>query len=439
MNYKSINVAYDITILGNCFSHTDPKTGIYRMTEELMLELVQHSDVELTLIGLCGDNPVTNSISCYLYYEKHTKFECKFAKSFESRLGIEWLYQNVFKTYFSKDFQKKPKLALQSIYLRSFLKLVQYSNLIGYDVSQIIKPENYSIFHSPYFKLPSEEITGSLPRLLTVHDLIPITAKQFVDSSLTNYFKHILNSINYHKDWITCNSEYTKQEFCDYTKISPERVFVTYLAASNQFFPIPDLNYINNTRTYYKIPEENYFLCLASQLEPRKNILHLINCFVRLISEQPTLDVNLVLIGTKRYAYNELNIINKNCARFTNRIIFTGYVSDDNLSALYSGAISFIFPSLYEGFGLPILEAMQCGVPVIASNTTSIPEVAGDAAILVDPKDEDALCQAMFNILNDATLRTKLSQRGLERARQFSWSRCAAETVEVYKKVVDNS
>jgi glycosyltransferase involved in cell wall biosynthesis len=118
--------------------------------------------------------------------------------------------------------------------------------------------------------------------------------------------------------------------------------------------------------------------------------------------------------------------------------MFTGYVPDEDLSALYSGARAFVFPSLYEGFGLPLLEAMQCEVPVIASNTTSIPEVVGDAGILVDPKDVDALCQALLDLLTDNSLSQELKRKGLERAKLFSWDKSAADTVEVYKRIISN-
>ena len=139
---------------------------------------------------------------------------------------------------------------------------------------------------------------------------------------------------------------------------------------------------------------------------------------------------------TTRYKRPDIEQTLQKIAQYKDRIIITGYVPDEDLSAIYSGATAFVFPSLYEGFGLPILEAMQCGTPVISSNSTSLPEVVGDAGILVDPKDQDQLCQAMLDILNDDTLRETLKQKGLERAKQFSWEKCANETVEIYKKII---
>ncbi|HTP65773.1 MAG TPA: glycosyltransferase family 1 protein, partial [Geobacteraceae bacterium] len=115
------------------------------------------------------------------------------------------------------------------------------------------------------------------------------------------------------------------------------------------------------------------------------------------------------------------------------RVIVTGYVADEDLAALYSGAIAFVYPSLYEGFGLPPLEAMQCGVPVITSNTSSLPEVVGDSGILVDPRDADALCAAMLSLYKDSDRREMLAQSALQRAAEFSWKRCVDETVRAYK------
>jgi glycosyltransferase involved in cell wall biosynthesis len=434
-----MKIAYDITILGNYFSYPDSKTGIYRVTEELMSEIIKIEGIDLSMISLCGEAPLLNSISCNLYSQEYiASHDCNFVHSFQSKLGIDWFYKLILGKYFSREFQKLPKFSLRSIPLRSVLKLLDVTQFTRYDSYQVFDYKSYDLFHSSYFKLPPEDLTGGIPRLLMVHDLIPVKASEFVGSNLTPYFNEILKSINYNKDWIVCNSEFTRQEFCEYTRMSPERTFVTPLAADSHFQPVHELNCIAEARHRYKVPEGDYFLCLASQLEPRKNLSHLIRCFMRLITENPTIDINLVLIGTNRYKRTELDSISQDILQFQNRVIFTGYVQDEDLSILYSDATAFIFPSLYEGFGLPILEAMQCGTPVITSNSTSLPEVAGDAAILIDSKDEDALCQAMLNLLSDADLREQLSQKGLEQAEQFSWAKCAAETVEIYEKIISS-
>jgi glycosyltransferase involved in cell wall biosynthesis len=163
----------------------------------------------------------------------------------------------------------------------------------------------------------------------------------------------------------------------------------------------------------------------------------LIQNFIKLITEQPNLDINLAIIGSLSYKSPEIITLMEEIKAYKNRIVFTGFVPDQDLCVLYSGAKAFIFPSLGEGFGIPVLEAMQCGTPVITSNVTSLPEIAGDAAILINPRDGDELCQAMLNFLTDEDLRDRLKQKGIERAKQFSWSKCARETVEIYQKMVN--
>jgi len=434
----SRKILYDITILGNNFSQIDPKTGIYRVTEELLLQLLKKDNLEITLTSLCSPDPALSSINCPLYLKDCLAASLPYEETFRSYLGLNWLYRLLFRTYFSRDFQKLPKYSLKSISVRGMLKLVEMTKLNIYDRYQSCDSEKYDILHSTYYKLPPREITKNLPRLLMIYDLIPIKSPNFVSEKLKHYFDGILKSIDYNTDWIVCSSEYTRQEFCEYSGMNPQRTFVTYLAADKHFYPITDPEVIQKINKRYNIPNKDYFLCLASQLHPRKNIPFLMNSFISLIREYPHLDINLVLVGTTRHRRVEIEYALRNIAEYKDRIIITGYVPDEELRAIYSGATAFIFPSLYEGFGLPILEAMQCAIPVVSSNATSLPEVVGDAGILFDPKDQDQLCQAMLNILNHETLRKELIEKGLERSKLFSWEKCANETVEIYEKIIDS-
>lgn len=435
-----IKVAYDITLLGDSwyyFKYSEGKSGISRVVEEVMYELIKNN-VNLTVMGLCNEEPLISSLHCLLYTKNTTNStNYNFTNSFKSRLKLttfyKYFYNKFGKVYFSERFQRTPKLSLESIVLRGTLKLVH--QIYKFDTYKFINCKNFDVFHSPYLKLPTEELTGDLPRVLTVYDLIPVIAPQFVFPADTAKFQLILNSINTKRDWVICISEYTKQKFCEYTGMSCERVFVAPLAAASHFHPVNDPERIAASRQRYLIPDGDYFLSVAT-FQPRKNIAHLISCFFHLLSENPTLDVNLVLVGSKGWMSDEVFTAASSSSKFHSKIIFTGYISDEELSPIYSGAKAFIYPSLYEGFGLPPLEAMQCGIPVITSNTTSIPEVVGGAGIMVDPKDSDALCQAMLNLLNNTALCQELRQKGLERAKSFSWVKCAADTVEVYKKAI---
>lgn len=435
----NIKIAYDITFLGKFFSCSDNKVGVYRLTEELLLELLKNKDLDISLTSLCTDTPAFSSVNCQLYYKQFSQRDsCKFINSFESNFYLNWFYKLCLSTYYSKNFQNLPRYSWQSILVRGFFKILKLTSLMDYDNQQIFDSSKYDLIHSTYYKLPPKSLTLNIPRLITIYDLIPIKKPEFVTPPLTLYTQEILKSINPETDWVVCISEYTRQEFCEYTGMHHDRTFVTYLAADQNFYPITNIEVIRNTNQKYKIPNIPYFLCLASHLDPRKNIPHLINTFVDLISENPSLEINLVLIGTTRYKRPDIEKTLQQISQYKSRIILTGYVADQDLSAIYSGATAFVFPSLYEGFGLPILEAMQCGTPVISSNVTSLPEVVGDSGILVDPQSQTQLKQAMLDILTNAFLQESLRQKSILRAKQFSWKKCANETIEIYKKIIEN-
>ena len=160
-------------------------------------------------------------------------------------------------------------------------------------------------------------------------------------------------------------------------------------------------------------------------------------CFREILKEPGCDDLFFVLVGTHGWKVKEIIEEIKDDPLLHNRVIFTGFVPDHYLSALYSGAEAFLYLSLYEGFGLPPLEAMQCGLPVIASNTSSLPEVVGDAGILVDPLGQEQVCQAMLTLLEDRELRNEYVRKGLDRAAGFSWRRCAEQTAAGYQKAWD--
>jgi glycosyltransferase involved in cell wall biosynthesis len=214
--------------------------------------------------------------------------------------------------------------------------------------------------------------------------------------------------------------------------MSPDRVFVTPLAAADHFRPVTDPASIDVVRKKYGIPDGDYFLSLGA-LQPRKNFTRVISSFLQLVRQQPTADVNLVIVGEKAWKYEELLSSVTNLGELDDRLIFTGFIDDDDLSAVYSGAKAFIFVSLYEGFGLPVLEAMQCGTPVIASNVTAVPEVVGDAGLLVDPGDTDELSSAMLLLLQDEQRALELKRRGLRRSSEFSWFACGERTMSAYR------
>jgi len=298
---------------------------------------------------------------------------------------------------------------------------------------RVFDHKKFHVFHCPHLKLPPKDLTGDLPRVLTVYDLIPLTRPDFASPNQSLVCQALLDGIDIERDWVICISDFTRMEFCERSGMSPERVTVTPLAADHSFYPITNPDVIAATRLRYHIPAGDYFLCLAAP-QPRKNLTRLIRSFFHLLDEQHLSHTYLVLAGSREqgWMYDEIFAAAESSAEHRSRLIFTGYVAEEDLASLYSGAMAFVFPSLYEGFGLPALEAMACGTPVITSNTTSLPEVVANAALTVDPTDDDELCEAMSTILSDHSLREELTRRGLARAAAFSWKKCAEQTSQVY-------
>jgi glycosyltransferase involved in cell wall biosynthesis len=229
-------------------------------------------------------------------------------------------------------------------------------------------------------------------------------------------------------------SEFSRQDIIATYSIAPDRVSVTPAAAASHFKPIEDETELRRIREAYGI-ERDYILSVSS-IQPRKNLIRLIEAYSCLRGLRPEGKLpQLVLVGKRGWLDNEtFRAAQRHSAN--NDIAFTGYVAEKDLPALYSGATCFVYPSFFEGFGLPVLEAMQCGAPVIAGNRTSIPEVVGKAGLLFDPFDTNSLVQALTRVLDDSEYRAVLRMQGLERARQFDWKRTARMTLQTYQKAV---
>jgi glycosyltransferase involved in cell wall biosynthesis len=221
-------------------------------------------------------------------------------------------------------------------------------------------------------------------------------------------------------------SQFSKGRIAEICRVSPDKIHVVHNGVDPRFHPASDEE-IAAARAKFKLPER-YVLSVGS-LEPRKNLTRLLEAWRQVVSVQSTssqVHPKLVVAGATAAVFATAKL-----AAPAESVILTGYVPDELLPALYSGAAAFVYPSLYEGFGLTVLEAMACGTPVICSSTTSLPEVAGDAAVLVDPSDVAAISQAIQNLLSDEHLRSSLRSRGLARAQQFTWDRAAAETWQI--------
>lgn len=228
-------------------------------------------------------------------------------------------------------------------------------------------------------------------------------------------------------------SEHTRRDIIETYGIQPERVTAIPLAAPDHFGPITDNRELQRVRHTYGI-DGDYILSVGS-IQPRKNLARLIRAYASLRRNCSADKLpKLVLVGKCAWLYDEtLRALDETNVKDT--VVLTGYVPESDLPALYSGALCFVYPSFFEGFGLPPLEAMKCGAAVIVGNRTSLPEVVGDAALAVDPFDVEAIAGAMHKLVNDPALRKELSVKGQQRASEFNWRETASKTLTVYKEV----
>ncbi|MEJ5197831.1 MAG: glycosyltransferase family 1 protein [Anaerolineae bacterium] len=230
---------------------------------------------------------------------------------------------------------------------------------------------------------------------------------------------------------VLADSQATKDDLVRAYGVHPDKVRVVYLGRDETLAPVRDGERLAAVREHYGIGGR--YLLYVGTLQPRKNLARVIAAFARVAGRPALADVQLVLAGKRGWLYDDL-FAQVERLGLSGRVLFPGYVAADDLPALLSGALAFVFPSLYEGFGIPVLEAGACEVPVITSNTSSLPEVAGDAALLVDPHDVDAIADAMFRLITDPDLRDELIRRGRENVKRFSWEKCARETLPVLEE-----
>ena len=299
----------------------------------------------------------------------------------------------------------------------------------------LIKKYNLDVFHSPFFIAP---LWGVKNLIVTVHDLMALTFPNFfggrgyLQEKGAYWYHRIFVPLSIKKaKKIIAVSQSTKMDLINYLHIDSERISVIYEAVDDYFKKPHTADELGKFKKNKGLPA-NYFL-YTGNMKPYKNINLMISALA-ILKNKGVLKHKLLMAGRKdRFfpiVYKEVK--DKN---LSDDVVFLDYVSDEELPLLIKCADIFIFPSLYEGFGLPALEAMSLGVPTIVSNTSSLPEVVSDGAIIIDSHDPQDLAQAVVSLLKDEDLRKNLSKRGIERSKVFSWRKAAEETLEVYLKV----
>jgi glycosyltransferase involved in cell wall biosynthesis len=286
-----------------------------------------------------------------------------------------------------------------------------------------LKKESIDIYHGTIGRLPLLKFNTKY--IVTLHDTIPITFGEVVSKKHRFYITKKWKSTLKSADKIIAPSYCAKQDIIKTFNIPDDKIKVIYEGVEEMFRKLDSNLSFNEVRKFYGITKK-YILAVGA-IEPRKNIPALFSAY-KIIKEKG-FDYQLVVVGPG--AWKEKLILNK--INSNNNVIVTGYVPKSHLVLLYNAADVFVFPSLYEGFGLPLLEAMACGVPIAASNTSSLPEIGGDTALYFDPLNVDEMANTIKNILKNSELQQEMRNKGLERAKLFSWEKASRETLVLYK------
>ncbi len=363
---------------------TDHFPGIGRYTYHLTGALADRDDVEITLL--------IDSIS------KRTRYD------------LDAL---------AKD---HPRLKLQSVPIPTFSRQEQTH------LPKFIRSLDFDLYHAQHYVLPY--FGWRKPVVVTLHDLIPMIMPKYW-SMKTRLAYPLMNRLAIRAaKKISVPSIATQNDLVRLFGVKSDRVCVIPEAVDARFHPAP-IDQVQTLRSKYQLPEK--YLLFVGINKPHKNVARLIEAYARVV--QRGTEYDLVVAGAWDDRYPE---VKQKAAELnlSSRIHFIKSISDVELPVLYSSASVFVTASLYEGFGLPILEAMACGTPVISSNASSLPEVVGEAGLLFDPLNLDSISTAIQQITSDSNLQMNLKQRGLDRAKEFTWARTAEETMKLYSKIV---
>jgi glycosyltransferase involved in cell wall biosynthesis len=285
------------------------------------------------------------------------------------------------------------------------------------------------LFHEPDFVLPPTR--PGTRTVLTVHDLTFIRDPESAFPRLRHYLNRVVPRSVARATHILADSLATQKDLTELFGTPPVKITVLYGGVDARFVPVLEPERLTAVRARYGIGEGPFILGIGT-IQPRKNYQRLIQAFANIKSQIPSLE--LVIVGSKGWMYDTIFSEVKRLG-LESQVLFPGFVDDDDLPALYSAAEMLAYPSIYEGFGLPILEAMACGTPVVTSNTSSLPELAGNAALLVEPTDVGAIAAAMRRLWQDADLRHRLVADGSDQARKFTWEKAAMQLLRIYEQI----
>jgi glycosyltransferase involved in cell wall biosynthesis len=326
-----------------------------------------------------------------------------------------------------------PESASLGVYLgESELKVPSKSRLTNnysrlfwnqFSLPNMVKRDKVAYIYSP---LAEGMLFPPCNQIITVHDLIPVLYQE-TNPRLKYYYKFILPTLLKNSRKVAVSSENTKKDLISFFDIKEDKVHVIYPGFDKKIFRCSSLERIKNTKLKYNL---NDFILTVGESRQYKNFRNLLLAFAAV----PIASLKLVVVGSLSKIDSELAKLPQELG-ISSKVIFTGYIDDSVLADLYSSADVFIFPSLYEGFGLPLLEAMSCKCPVIASNTSSIPEVCGDAAYYIDPLKVQEIGEAIYSVVSENNIKNKLISSGCKRIKSFSFNQAADQLLSLFQDI----
>src|SRR5690554_960786 len=418
-----VNIIFDASVLASSYYKTSNRSGIFFVARNVLNGFVKQKNVK---VNLYFSPKMSNPFDLFKIKNNYPNLQviqnipkCEFLKKVNS------YFWNLFDKYHSHANIRKIfalGIIITNWYLRRILKRTN-KNFTKCDV-----------FFSPVYSIPNQiRAYQNISFFTILYDTIPFILGNYFNLEKESWFYDLTNSLNSKDNYFTI-SKSAKKDFCSlFNILNPNNLTVTYLAADSNYKHIEDSLLLNKIQNKYKLNKEKKYVFSLCTIEPRKNLIRAVRTFIEFINKNKINDLIWVMGGGQWDSFVE-ELEKQNIKWDTSLIIKAGYIDDEDLPVLYSNAEWFVYTSQYEGFGLPPLEAMQCGCPVITSNNSSLPEVVGDAGLMIDWDSDEQHIEAYEKYYFNKALRQENSLKGIERAKLFSWENTVDLMVEQMKK-----
>jgi glycosyltransferase involved in cell wall biosynthesis len=405
-------------------------TGVGRVIDESVKRLINIAGLDIRVTGYFAHdlNPALTAHLVEAWAEAMLGDRAFATSGYRSRWGLSWILGQLVSPLemwlASRTAQYRPMANLIDTILRPLRKVIRYDSLPAVD------DHTTDVCILTFFP-PAGKLPNTLSKVVIVYDIYPLRFPEDSGVGVVGNLRSVIDCLSPQRDTVLAISKFTKTDFCDIAKFPPDRVIVGHLAADREFTPAPDDRDRCSMFDQFGVAGRPFFLTVANP-QPRKNLRTAIRAFGEVAKRMESWNGVLVMVGSDRLGWgsNEIDATIQELGILKHRVIRTGPIDQDSLISLYRRAIAFLFPSTFEGFGLPVLEAMKCGTPVIASNVTSIPEVGGDAVIYCDPMNIHAFADAMQRMVTDEDMRRTLREKGLTHSLRFSWDSFAERLVD---------